>query len=59
MDEAGGKRSYSLKDKDETILKIMYEFKGFSLTKFINVRYGITKDQATLGIHANGITASI
>lgn len=59
MDEAGGKKSYSLKDRDETILKIMYEFEGYSLTKFINVRYGITKDQATLGIHADGITASI
>lgn len=59
MDEAGGKKSYSLKDRDETILKIKYEFEGYSLTKFINVRYGITKDQATLGIHADGITASI
>ena len=59
IDEAGGKKSYSLKDKDETILKIKYEFEDYLLTKFINVRYGITKDQATLGVHANGITASI
>ena len=59
VDEAGGEKSYSLKNKDETILKIKYEFESYLLTKFINVRYGITKDQATLGIHANGITASI
>lgn len=59
VDKVGGKKSYSLKNKDETILKIKYEFEGYLLTKFINVRYGITKDQATLGVHANGITASI
>ena len=51
---------YNLSTIDsEVILKINYQFEEYSLIKYINVRYGITKDQATLGIHANGITASI
>lgn len=43
----------------EAILKISYQFEEYSLIKYINVRYGITKDQATFSLHAGGITASI
>lgn len=48
-----------LKLVSETVLKIEYQYKDYALTKHINVRYGMTKDQATLNIYSNGILQSI
>ena len=48
-----------LKLVSETVLKIEYQYEDYALTKYINVRYGMTKDQAILSIYSNGILQSI
>lgn len=52
---------------NECILKISYTYynneteeeKRYNLTKFLNVRYGMNKDMASLSVKANGIVASM
>lgn len=49
----------TLRNIDETILRLTYNYQGYKITKFVNIRYGITKDMATLNITANGLTSAI